>query len=124
MSMTSLNEENQRYGRNKSTLVNTSYINSGEYRKKFDTMTGDEKVNRILYSKAKEILTHRSGTEYEDMYWIGSDGETVASEKNMQVKRKIIYSKATKDAIIKRVDLIALYINIHQDRKSQRNCLI
>ena len=28
--------ENQRYGRNKSTLVNKTYIESGEYRRKYD----------------------------------------------------------------------------------------
>ena len=46
--------EDQRYGRNKDTLVNSTYINSGEYRKKFDTITDNKDVNRTLYAKAKE----------------------------------------------------------------------
>ena len=62
--------EFQRYGRNKSTLVNSKYISSGEYRKKFDKITNNADLSRLLYSKAKEMLIHRSGTLYEDMYWM------------------------------------------------------
>ena len=47
------NFEFQRYGRNKSTLVNSTYISSGECRNKFDKITNNKNVNRILYSKAK-----------------------------------------------------------------------
>ena len=66
--------EYQRYGRNKDTVINSTYINSGEYRRKFDKITKNDESNRILYSKAKEMLFHRSGTLFEDMYWI--DGDT------------------------------------------------
>ncbi len=58
--------ESQRYGRNKSTMINKSYIESGEYRRKFDRITDDANLARLLYNKAKEMLYHRSGTEYED----------------------------------------------------------
>ena len=53
------NLEFQRYGRNKSTLVNSTYISSGEYRNKFDKITDNKDVNRALYIKAKEMLLHR-----------------------------------------------------------------
>lgn len=53
--------EYQRYGRNKGTQINNTYINSGEYRKKFDGITDNSSINRLLYSKAKEMLKHRSG---------------------------------------------------------------
>lgn len=43
------NLEFQRYGRNKSTLVNSTYISSGEYRNKFDKITNNKDVNRALY---------------------------------------------------------------------------
>ena len=58
--------EYQRLGRNKNTAVNSTYINSGEYRRKFDKITSNVDINRILYSKAKEMLFHRSGTLYEE----------------------------------------------------------
>lgn len=40
------NLEFQRYGRNKSTLVNSTYISSGEYRNKFDKIT-DNKIIKM-----------------------------------------------------------------------------
>ena len=36
--------ENQRYGRNKETIVNKTYIESGEYRRKFDNATDNPEV--------------------------------------------------------------------------------
>lgn len=50
------NFEFQRYGRNKSTLVNSTYISSGEYRNKFDKITDKKDVNKSIYIKAKEML--------------------------------------------------------------------
>ena len=72
--------EYQRYGRDKNTLVNKAYIDSGEYRNKFDKITDNKEVSRILYAKAKEMLKHRSGTMCEDMYWIDAKtGDIIAS---------------------------------------------
>ena len=78
--------EKQRYGRNKETIINHNYINSGEYRKKFNCISNNEVLNRTVYKIAKKMLNHRSGTLYEDMYWIDIDtGEIVASEVNQKV---------------------------------------
>ena len=63
-------KEEQRYGRNKETVIDHAYINSGQYRKKFDYISSDRSLNRLVYNLAKEMLYHRSGTRYEDMYWI------------------------------------------------------
>lgn len=46
-------KEAQREGRNKETTINKSYIESGEYRKKFDLITNDRELNRLLYNCAK-----------------------------------------------------------------------
>lgn len=79
--------EEQRYGRNKNTSVNFSYIESGEYRRKFDAISNNIELNRLLYKLAKKMLKHRSGTLYEDMYWIDLDTlEVIAEETNMQWK--------------------------------------
>ena len=92
--------ENQRYGRNKETLINNTYINSGEYRRKFDKLTPNPKVNRVLYSKSKEMLKHRSGTLFEDMYWIDGDtGKVIAREINSNVERQIVYSNSIRKTI-------------------------
>ena len=42
----------QRYGRNKKTQINHSYINSSEYRRRFDDITSLDKLNRLIYEKA------------------------------------------------------------------------
>ncbi|MBP3593489.1 MAG: hypothetical protein J6J44_03095 [Lachnospiraceae bacterium] len=94
------NLELQRYGRNKSTLVNGTYISSGEYRNKFDKITDNKDVNRIIYSKAKEMLLHRSGTLYEDMYWLDADtGKIIAKEIDSSEEEQILYSESISKAI-------------------------
>ena len=75
-----LEHEEQRYGRNKETIVNHSYIESGEYRRKFDEISDNADLNRLLYQIAKKILNHRSGTLYEDMYWIDAEAVTVVAK--------------------------------------------
>jgi len=49
-------QEMKRYGRNKATLINNAYINSGEYRKKFDKISENKKLNRYVYQIAKRAL--------------------------------------------------------------------
>ena len=70
-------DEEQRYGRDKSTIVNQSYIEGGEYRRKFDELTKSPKLNRLIYNMAKKMLFHRSGTKFEDMCWIDMETEKV-----------------------------------------------
>lgn len=93
-------EEFQRLGRNKSTQINNRYINSGEYRRKFDALSDSKELNRLVYQLAKKMLIHRSGTEYEDMYWIDLDTITVVAEELDAVKQKeIVYSDKTKRVV-------------------------
>lgn len=93
--------EFQRYGRNKSTLVNSKYISSGEYRKKFDKITNNADLSRLLYSKAKEMLIHRSGTLYEDMYWIDSEKvDIITREINSFEEEQILIFRINNRAIV------------------------
>ncbi|MCM1091909.1 MAG: hypothetical protein NC092_03470 [Butyrivibrio sp.] len=102
--------EYQRYGRNKDTIINHTYINSGEYRSKFDRITDNISTNRILYNKAKEMLVHRSGTKYEDMYWIdGESGEIIASALDEQQESAVKCTDAIKKAIIGKENVIAFH---------------
>ena len=52
--MNLLSKEEQRYGRNKETVINRSYIESGEYRKKFDRISDNAELNKLLYQLAKK----------------------------------------------------------------------
>ena len=102
--------ENQRYGRNKSTLVNKTYIDSGEYKRKFDNATDNPKVNKALYDSAKAALKHRSGTEFEDMYWIdGITGEVILAVTDSSKKRSIVYSDKIKSTISKNDNIVTLH---------------
>lgn len=102
--------EGQRMGRNKETTVNHSYISSGEYKRKFDSVSNNIELSRILYKVAREMLLHRSGTKYEDMYWIDLDTlRVVAKEINAVVEKKIIYSEETKKKIAKYSNLLTIH---------------
>lgn len=104
------NLEFQRYGRNKSTLVNSTYISSGEYRNKFNKITDNKDINRMLYSKAKEMLLHRSGTLYEDMYWFDADtGKVIAKEIDSSEEEQILYSETVSKALKSGNKIIAVH---------------
>lgn len=75
--------EEQRPGRNKETLVNHTYINSGSYRNKFDLITSNTQLSRLLYGLAKET--------------------------ECPIEKKIIYSDKTIKAIEGRTDLITVH---------------
>ena len=85
-----LEKEEQRYGRNKETAINHAYINSGEYRRKFDKITDNPDVNRALYYAAKQALIHRSGTRFEDMFWIDkTTGKVVGKILDSTIEEKL-----------------------------------
>lgn len=102
--------EDQRYGRNKNTLVNKTYIASGEYRNKFDKISDNPEVSRVLYAKAKEMLEHRSGTRYEDMYWIDGDtGKVIAKILDEKKEEQVSYSEKIANTIKKANNVIAMH---------------
>lgn len=102
--------ENQRYGRNKDTLVNKTYIESGEYKRKFDNATENKEVNKTLYDCAKTALKHRSGTAFEDMYWIDSDtGKIILSVTDSTDERAIVYSDKIRNIIKNKKNIITIH---------------
>lgn len=102
--------ENQRFGRDKETTVNHNYINSGEYKRKFDTISNSKELSRLLYKLAKNMLLHRSGSKYEDMYWIDLDTlEIIAKETNATWEKRIDYTRKTKKAIRKHHNILTIH---------------
>lgn len=102
--------EYQRYGRNKDTLVNKAYIDSGEYRRKFDNLTENPDVNKAIYDSAKKALKHRSGTEFEDMYWFDGDtGNILFSVTDSKDKHAIAYTNKIKEAIKNKNNIITIH---------------
>lgn len=102
--------ECQRYGRNKDTTINHTYIDSGDYRKKFDRISNDKELNRLVYRLAKTMLFHRSGTLLEDMYWIDIERKMIiASEVDQAKECQIKYSRKTLKALRKYEELLAIH---------------
>lgn len=102
--------EKQRYGRNKDTLVNKAYIDSGEYRRKFDNATNNPSVNKTLYDCAKKALKHRGGTILEDMYWIDSEtGNVILSVTDSTEKRAIVYTDRIRRTIKNKKNFITIH---------------
>lgn len=95
---------------NPETIIDRKYIDSSEYRRKFDDISENPKLNRILYNLARKMLEHRNGTWYEDMYWIDPISlKVVAQELSSQTKQKIIYSKKTKKVVKSTPNLITIH---------------
>jgi hypothetical protein len=68
----------------RATQIDKKLIESNDYRRKFDNATDNQKINKVLYESAKEILFDRSGTHYESMYWIdGETGKIITKFENM-----------------------------------------
>ena len=102
--------EQQRKGRNKETIVNSAYINSGEYKRKFDNIADNAELSRLLYKLAKNMLIHRSGTEFEDMYWIDSEKvDIITREINSFEEEQILYSESINRAIVGNNNVIAMH---------------
>ena len=103
-------KEEQRYGRNKETVIDHAYINSGQYRKKFDYISSDRSLNRLVYSLAKEMLYHRSGTRYEDIYWIDMNTvKIVYKVVDSAVEEKILYTRRIRKIIQGRKNLMTIH---------------
>lgn len=66
------NEDSKTKYKYEHTLINKKLIESADYRKKFDKISDDPKVNREVWKRAVEMLKHRTGTKYEDLAFIDS----------------------------------------------------
>jgi hypothetical protein len=80
------------YGKH-SINADIDYINSDEYAAKFNNITENEAVNKALLDCARESISHRSGTKYEDMYFIHAEtGEILARQIEMTQPSGISYN--------------------------------
>ena len=66
-------EESKKKYKYKDTVVNEKDINSAAYRKRIDNITDNTEVNRSIWNVSKDMLSHRSGTKFEDLAYIDSN---------------------------------------------------
>ena len=93
--------------------VNFEYINSKEYKAKFDRISDNKAVNDAIYAQAKAMLTHRSGSYYEDLWIIDSrTGSVVAGTSNSKQENQVSYPKWT-EAVVKSNPHVLISIHNH-----------
>lgn len=101
-------EESKRKYQYENTVILKQYIDSPAYRRKFDSISEDGKVNRMAWQMSKEMLNHRSGSKYEDLAFIdyttrkgllnkGYDAESRAMPSKNMIK---MLNKAEKGTIV------------------------
>ena len=64
--------EHERMRSSSDYAVPKDLVQSRVFRKKFDSMDSDKSIQREYYQAAKEMLSHRSGTNGEDLYYYNS----------------------------------------------------
>lgn len=79
--------------------VDFDYINSEEYEKKFSQITNDQKANASIHAVSKTILRHCDGTEHEDMYLLGMDGEIISKVTDSVSRLGVNYTEDFRKAL-------------------------
>ena len=80
--------------------VNLDYISSKEYHNKFKGITNNRIVDEQIYTQSKAMLTHRNGTDKEDMCLIDSStGKIVGRQSSSQSDFGIEYNDSLINAI-------------------------
>lgn len=63
------------------TVVNKKMLKSSQYRRKFENVSEDTKLNRTAWKVSQRMLEHRSGSRYEDLAFIDSiSGKSIVNE--------------------------------------------
>lgn len=88
--------------RNSKNSIDSDYISSKEYHDKFKGITNDVKIDEQIYRQSKAMLTHRNGTDKEDMCLVNSlTGEIVGRQTHSKSDFGVDYNNSLKNAIAK-----------------------
>lgn len=89
-------ELSKRKYENENTVVNSEIIYSNAYRDRISILDENTKTKRNIWKKAVEILSHRTGTEYEDLAFIHSGTGKSLVNKNYDMVRQAKPNKQMK----------------------------
>lgn len=92
-------EESKKKYKYADTVVKKSLLTSSEYRKKFNQVSGNSKVNRRAWNISKDMLNHRSGTRFEDLAFINVVNGQYAVNKDYDVESKAKMNKPMKQLL-------------------------
>lgn len=102
---------NSKIGSNK---VDLNYIKSDEYRSKFSKLTDNTKVNEAIRNAASGMLTHRNGTNFEDLYVINAEtGDVVIRQTNALSELTVDLSKGQRELLFNAKANGRKFIGIH-----------
>lgn len=92
-------EESKKKYKYADTVVKKLLLTSSEYRKKFNQVSGNSKVNRRAWNISKNMLSHRSGTKFEDLAFINVINGKYAVNKDYNVESKAKMNKPMKQLL-------------------------
>lgn len=92
-------EESKPNYKYENTVVDLNYIKSHEYRRKITQLVEDTYESRSIFSVAKDILAHRSGTKYEDLSYIATTKNRIITNKDYNVEKKAKPNKPMNELI-------------------------
>ncbi len=95
-------------------VVDMKYIDSDDYKRKFDSFSNDTNLNNQIYEVAKKILKHRTGTDYEDMYLIHNTKGTIEGcQTNSEDILRVHYNESLMNAISNNEEKTLIAIHNH-----------
>ena len=81
--------------------VDIEYIKSDGYRRKFDALSDNPKLNSAVCKYARASLIHQSGGYYEDIAVVSSEDKLICQKSNVDTPYEVKYTKSMKDKIKK-----------------------
>ena len=107
-------QEQQRLYPLYSNNVQINVLDAPGYIEKFSAITEIPEVNDSIYKASKEILEHRNGTDYEDLYLIDAKtGEVIHKLTTSDIPNGLIYDEKTHESINKAIEEGREVIAIH-----------
>lgn len=92
----------------------SDFINTSEYRSKFDKISDNPIVNEAVYRASIRMLSHRDGTEFEDYYLINRHtGRQEAVSNSFDIPRAVPYNKVVRDVLRNADDQSLISIHNH-----------
>lgn len=85
--------------KNRKTMVTKEVLNSPLLKSKIDRLGESKKVNRLIYRGVKDMLKHRSGTEFEDLMFINAETGDNLTRKDYNVIRTVAPNKKMKKMV-------------------------
>lgn len=85
---------------NENTEVEWDYIRSDDFKQVFENLTENKELNETLYNSAIEILEHRDGTVYEDLYMIGLNNDFVLKNTTENRPYRCSFNQEQKDKVL------------------------